>query len=270
METQHTSSRTIQSVDTTFSLLEAVLDRDGAGVTELADALDMNKSTVHHHLATLEKHHFVTNDGGTYRLGLGFLVYGGHARQDQDAFEAVERDVDTLARKTSETARIVVEHAGYGLTLYQSTGENVTDPATHLGTIEHLHSTAAGKAFLAALPTEEVDSIVEERGLTGFTPNTITDRDELADELAAVRDDGVAFDDCEQVADTRCVATTFTDDSGTLVGAVSVSAPRERMGEARFRHELPRQVKTVCEGVHRVDDYEFRSKIPCISRTLPL
>lgn len=269
METRDTASRTIKSVETTFELLEVVLERNGAGVTELADALGMNKSTVHHHLATLEKHHFVTNDDGEYRLGLGALVYGGHARHEEDIFQAAKSDVDELARLTDETARLIVEHAGYGLTMYQSTGENVTETPTHLGTMEHLHSTAAGKAFLAALPEDEVDSILEERELTGFTSNTIRDRGRLTRELDQVRSDGVAFDDREQFEDVRCVATTFTGESGELLGAISVSAPRKRMEDARFERELPRQMKRVCELVHRVDDYEFRNKIPCISRTLP-
>lgn len=270
METQNTTSRTIKSVDTTFELLEEVLDRNGAGVTELADALGMNKSTVHHHLATLEKHHFVSNDDGEYRLGLGSLVYAGHARHEEDAFKTAKQDVDKLARTTRETARLVVEHAGYGLTQYQSTGQNVADTPTHLGTMEHLHSTAAGKAFLAALPEEEVDTIVEERGLTGFTPNTIRDRDQLSEELEQIRSDGIAFDDCEQTENTRCVATTFTGDSGDLLGAISVSAPRDQLEDHRFRNELPRQIKTICEIVQPVDDYRFRNEIPCISRTLPL
>jgi len=103
------------------------------------------------------------------------------------------KDVDELARLTDETARLVVEHAGYGLTMYQSTGQNVTETSTHLGTMEHLHSTAAGKAFLAALPEAEVDAIIDERRRTGFTPNTIRDRDQPGEELGRVRADGVAF-----------------------------------------------------------------------------
>lgn len=134
-------------------------------MTELANALDLSKSTVHHHLATLENQHFVSNDGGKYHLGMGFLIYGGHARNEEDLFKTRKKDVDKLARITDETVRLVVEHAGYGLTLYQSTGQNVSETLTRLGTMEHLHSTAVGKAFLASLPDEEVQRIVDEREL---------------------------------------------------------------------------------------------------------
>lgn len=270
MDQSNPTSRTVKSVDTTFEVLEEILRRNGAGVTELADALDLSKSTVHHHLASLEKQHFVSNEDGRYTLGLGFLVYGGHARNEAEVYEAGKRDVDKLARITNETARLVVEHAGYGLTLYQSTGQKSEDPRTHVGTMEHLHSTAAGKAFLAALPAEEVDDIVDERGLEGFTPNTVTNRDELESELKRIRSDGIAFDDCEQFEDTRCLATTFTPDSSGLLGAISISAPADRMEESRFRRELPRRMKNLCEVIEQVDDYRFRNQVPCISRTLPL
>lgn len=270
MDVGSTSSRTIQAVDTSFEILAEILERDGARVTELADALETSKSTVHHHLATLEKHHFVSNDGGEYRLGLGSLIYGGHARNEYGLYQAGKRDVDKLARVTNETARLIVDHAGYGLTVYQSTGQKVDEPQTHVGTIEHLHSTAAGKAFLAALPDDNVDDIVDERGLEGITPNTIRNREALFEELGQIRDDGIAFDDREQFEDTRCIATTFTTDADELLGAISISAPAERMEDNRFREELPERMKRLCEVVEQVDQYSFRNKVPCISRTLPL
>lgn len=270
MDARPTTSRTIDAVDTSFEVLEAILERNGAGVTELADALDTSKSTIHHHLATLEKHHFVTNDGGEYRLGLGPLIYGGHARKDNAIYEAGKRDVDKLARITNETARLIVEHAGYGLTVYQSTGQKVDEIPTHVGTMEHLHSTAAGKAFLAALPDDDVDDIVDRRGLHGFTPNTIQDPDELYGELEQIRADGIAFDDREQFEEMRCIATTFTTKSAGLLGAISISAPAHRMEDRRFREELPQRMKRLCEVVKQVDQYSLRNSVPCISRTLPV
>ncbi|RJT01485.1 IclR family transcriptional regulator [Halococcus sp. IIIV-5B] len=270
MPTSNNTSRTVKAVDTSFEILEEVLHRDGAGVTELADALSLSKGTVHHHLASLEKQYFVSNREGQYTLGLGALVYGGHAQSKDAVFTAGKQDVDKLARITNETARLIVEHAGYGLTLYQSVGQKVDNPRTHIGTMEQLHSTAAGKAFLAALPVPDVNDIVDERGLEGFTSNTIQDRDELIAELEQIRSDGIAFDDCEQFDDIRCIATTFTTEDSGLLGAISISAPAERMGETRFRQELPRRMKNLCEVIEQVDHYQFQSRVPCISRTRPL
>ncbi|MFC6962957.1 IclR family transcriptional regulator [Halocatena marina] len=269
METPTNSSRTIQSVETTFTLLDEIRRRNGAGVTELADVLDLSKSAVHHHVATLEKENFLTKIDGKYRIGLRFLTFGSHSRKKEEIFENGKNDADTLARKTGETVRLIVENSGYGLTLYQSTGQKVENPRTHLGMVEHLHSTAAGKAFLAALPQEEVETIIEEWGLKQFTENTITEREELQRELKQIREHGFAFDDREQFDEIRCVATTITADSGDLLGAISIAAPIDRMDDHRFRYELPRLLQNVVEMIERVDEYRFRHELPCISRTLP-
>ena len=269
MSSRGNGSRTIGSVETSFRILEEIRRRNGAGVTELAEALDLSKSAVHHHVATLAQHNYLAKMDGRYRVGLRLLTFGGHARREEELFTAGRDDADRLARTTGETARLIIENTGYGLTLYQATGENADDPPTHTGTMEHLHSTAAGKAFLAALPREEVGAIVDQGGLKRFTPNTIVDREALYDELASIRSEGFAFDDEEQFEGVRCVATTITDDGDDLLGAVSVSAPVERMDDRRFRTGIPDALRGVSNAVERVDDYRFRHELPCISRTLP-
>ena len=269
MSTKKGGSRTIKSVETSFAVLEEIRRRNGAGVTELANALGLSKSAVHHHVTTLEQQNFLTKIDGQYRLGLRFLTFGGHARKKEEIFESGKDDVDKLAGKTGETARLIVENSGYGLTLYQSTGKNVKNPRTHLGMMEHLHSTAAGKAFLAALPPEEVDTIIGKQDLKQFTEKTIVKRESLHRELDQIRTDGLAFDDGEQFDGVRCIATTVTANSNGLLGAISVSAPTERMADRRFREELPDVLRDVAEAIERVDDYRFRHELPCISRTLP-
>jgi IclR family transcriptional regulator, acetate operon repressor len=43
----------VKSTETTFEIIEALMDLDGAGVTELANYLDLPKSNVHNYLSTL-------------------------------------------------------------------------------------------------------------------------------------------------------------------------------------------------------------------------
>lgn len=269
MDSQNNSSRTIGSVETSFHILEEIKRRDGAGVTELAEALGLSKSAVHHHVATLAQHNYLARIEGKYQIGLRLLTFGGHARRKEELFVSGREEVDELAQITGETARLVIENSGYGLTLYQATGENVTEPPTYTGTMEHLHSTAAGKAFLAALPHEEVGAIIDQGGLKQFTPNTIADRGALYEELATIRLEGFAFDNEEQFEGVRCVATTITNDKNDLLGALSVSGPVERMEDRRFRTEIPDALRNVSRAIERVDEYRFRHDLPCISRTLP-
>ncbi|WP_276254657.1 IclR family transcriptional regulator [Halomontanus rarus] len=237
--------KTIKSVETAIHLLQAIHDREEAGISELAEEFDLSKSTIHHYLKTLELYDCLENVDGRYRLGLRFLTFGGQARARETIYRLAKRDVDQLARQTGEEVRLIVERGGYGITLYQATGEHVDSSRTHVGSIEELHCTAAGKAFLAALPESRVDELLADIELTAHTPETITDRDELEAELAEIRSRHVAFDDEERYEGVRCVAAAITTRSGELLGAISVSGSTERLTGDRFQTTIPDQIRNI-------------------------
>lgn len=57
-----------------------------------------------------------------------------------------------------------------------------------------LHCTSLGKAIMAFLPDEEVQNIIKEKGLVGFTDITITKKETLEKELKEIRKTGYAID----------------------------------------------------------------------------
>ncbi|MFB6151458.1 MAG: IclR family transcriptional regulator [Haloarculaceae archaeon] len=230
---------TIQSVEKAFRVLEAVRDGGPAGVTEIASRIGAPKSSVHHYARTLESMGYLDKDGGAYDLGIRLLSLGGPARSNQHLFQLARDDVDDLAERTGEQARLIREQDGYEITLYQATGENLPEPYGPLGGIDPLHCTAAGKAFLAELSETEVAQFLDELDLTPRTPNTITEPEELRRELEAIRERGVAFDDRERYEGVRCVAAAIGTDATGSSGAISVSGPVERMDDERFRETIP-------------------------------
>lgn len=242
-EDEETPGKTIKSVETAFRILEALRDGERMGVTELADALDISKSTVHHHVNTLANENYLEREEGTYELGLGMLTFGGTARSREQIFALAREDVDRLAEETGELVRLVAEWDSHGVILYQSAGGNVDGETTHVGSVHELHCTAAGKAFLAELPAECWDELLDVDALTGYTENTITDPDELEAELDRVEMQGIAFDDEEYHDGIRCVASAISDHSGELLGAISVSGPTDRIDDDRFRSEIPHQIR---------------------------
>jgi DNA-binding IclR family transcriptional regulator len=240
-----TTGKTIQSVGIALEILEELRHRGTAGVTDLAAAIDRSKSTAHHYVKTLEEYGYVERSGTEYQLGLRLLTLGGQAREHETVYTMSKNEVDRLARETGETARLVVSRAGYSVTIYQSTGADVEEAVTHVGSEAPLHSTAAGKAYLANLDRSDVEAILDRVGMERFTEHTITDREELYGELDRIHERGVAYDDEEQCDGVRCVASPITTEDGAVLGAISVSGPVDRFDEERFRTELPNAVQNV-------------------------
>jgi DNA-binding IclR family transcriptional regulator len=92
------------------------------------------------------------------------------------------------------------------------------------------------------MPDEAVDEVIDARGLPPLTEHTITDEATLREELADIREEGVAFDDEERVRGLRSVAVPIRTEAGEVVGAISVAGPTSRLDGDRFASTLPRRL----------------------------
>ncbi|RAW44980.1 IclR family transcriptional regulator [Halorubrum sp. 48-1-W] len=238
----------IQAVERSMAIVEEIRRRDGAGVTELADHFGFSKSTVHDHVTTLERAGYLAREGDEYHVGLRFLTLGGHARQRQELYELAKSEVDDLAEETGESAKFVVEDRGRGIYLYQSLGDNAIRTDSHVGTRVYLHANSVGKAILANLPEDRVERILDRHGMPRWTEHTITDRDELYEELRDIRDRGVAFDDEERIRGLRCVAAPVIRD-GDVLGSISVSGPTKRFDEQDYMDRMAELVRSTARVI---------------------
>lgn len=232
----------VRTTEKTLRLIEELMTKDPCGVSELASDLDMGKSAVHNHLNTLRTHGYVLKEGDTYRLGLKFLEVGGHSRKSMEIYQVAEPDVKSLAAETGELANLLVEEQGMGVYLMRAKGEEAVDLDTHAGLRTNLHTTALGKAILANLPEERVESILDRHGLERKTPRTVGTREELFDALAEIRERDYAVDDGERLEGLRCVASAITSSDGEVLGAISVSAPANRVSDETLHGALPERV----------------------------
>ncbi|MDS0300173.1 IclR family transcriptional regulator [Halogeometricum sp. S1BR25-6] len=232
----------VKSVEIAFSILDALMELDGAGSTELAAHFGMPKSTIHNYLSTLLQEELVVKEESKYHVGIRFLEYGAYARQRSNIFEIATPEVDKLADSTGELANLMVEEYGRGSYLHRARGANAVRVESHVGTRVPLHSTALGKTILANLDESRVEEILDTHGLEPVTANTITDRETLYEELETIRERGLAFDDGERIRGLRCVAAPILSNNDRILGAVSVSGPSNRVQGEYLEEELAQKL----------------------------
>jgi len=233
----------VKTTRTTFRILEELKNRTQATLTELADEFELSKSSIHNYLKTLESDGYVIKDGNTYRIGLRFLEYGGHARHNERLYHIAREEVTKLAEETGEMSNLLTEEQGRGIYLYRSHGEQAVQTDSYTGQRVYLHNTALGKSILAHLPQQRVEEIIERHGLPSTTENTITNKSELYNELDQIREDGVAFDDEARLEGLRCVGVPIINNNDRVEGAISLSGPTSRFQGERFRSEIPKKLK---------------------------
>ena len=84
MDTANRSNTFVQSVDRAISVMEFLSRRGWSGVTEVANELNIHKSTAYRLLTTLRDRGLVEQDAATekYRLGFGLVLLASAVRAD--------------------------------------------------------------------------------------------------------------------------------------------------------------------------------------------
>ncbi|MFO7927660.1 MAG: IclR family transcriptional regulator [Halobacteriota archaeon] len=233
------STKQVKSARTVFSVIEAVYQLDGGGVSEIATRLGMAKSSIHAHLNTLESCEYLVREGDQYHVSLKFLELGEFAKSRKTEYKISQRKVRELAEETEERSQFIVEEHGRGVYVHREVGERGVHTDPGIGKRIPLHSTAAGKAILAELPTDRVESVLDTWGLESVTDNSITDAESLYDELDGIRERGYAFNLEENVPGLNAVGVAVTGSDGRVCGALSVSGPSHRLEGSLLYEEIP-------------------------------
>jgi len=232
----------VKAAKVSLEIVEILRERNGAGVSEIARAVDKPTSTVHDHLQTLEQEEYLVKEGTQYHVSTRFLQLGNQAQSRKKVYEIARPEVDELAEKTGEHSNLMIEEHGLGVFLYKARGPDAVQLDTHAGMRVPLQTTALGKTIMAFRPRSEVESYLDRHGLPEVTERTITDSEELFETLDQVRERGYAYDDEERVKGMRCLAAPITDQDERAIAAVSVSGPKSRMQGDRFSDEIPEQI----------------------------
>jgi DNA-binding IclR family transcriptional regulator len=122
--------------------------------------------------------------------------------------------------------------------VYQNRGENAIKTDIEIGQRFGMHHTAAGKAILAHLPDDEIRTILDHRGQEKKTENTITDPDEMFEEVEKICERGYALNQGEGVSNVHAIATPVLTRRPEVVGSISIAGPRYRFNEERVEGEL--------------------------------
>lgn len=226
----------IQSVDRALQILDVIAEFGGeASLSSIAERSGLNISTCHHLIATLANRGYVSQAAGTrsYSLGSRILHLSAACLRHVDLPRLAQRYIDRINERTGEAAQLAVMQGTDLVGLLRREARHAVRVDVGLGSkFNAAHATASGKAILAWLPDTERDRILADKGLTAFTPKTITDPQTLIEELRLVRRTGFSVDRQEFQQGVLCIGAAVRDHAGAVVGAISASVPSYRATNA--------------------------------------
>lgn len=220
------SRQGVQAIARAATILRALeAAPQGLGISELATATQLPKSTVHRLVTALAAEQLASQDGeGRVRLGNAIARLGAASREALG--EQLRPVLVDLRRRLDETVDLAVLDGAAVRFVDQVPAPRRLRAMSSVGELFPLHCTANGKALLATMPTERVEALLPAR-LERFTPQTIASRAKLLDELAQVRETGVAFDR-EEHTEGICAVGAAVGEVDDPLAAISVPVPGPR------------------------------------------
>jgi DNA-binding IclR family transcriptional regulator len=250
---KRTSRRaTIQSVDRAARILETLAAGPRRyGVSELSDRLEISRPTVHGLLQTLLAHGFVEQDrhSDKYQLGPGLLQLGNSYLDINELRSRSIVHAERLAERADAAVRVGVMHGDSVLVVHHVFRPDTTLQILEVGAELPVHASALGKAILAFVPPEVLDDLTAEP-LATLTSRTLGEA-ALRDELAKVRETGIARERDEAVLGESSLAGAIFDHSGHAVGSIGVVGDTERIVPRGPAKGLSAAVAEAARGVSR-------------------
>ncbi|GAP15813.1 transcriptional regulator [Longilinea arvoryzae] len=228
----HDQKSLIQSLDRGLQLLEIISQaKEPMGLPELSELLNVDRSTVHRLLGTLQKRNYVVQDAVTkhYSLGLKVIELSRRALDGINFRSIAKPYLKRLSKETGESTNLFILTNNHAVCVDYEASPSPLAVTNDTGIIYIMHATAGGKVLLAFMPEAIQQKVINSSPLPAFTPRTFTDASTLMMHLQQIRAQGYAIDDEERYVGVRCIAAPIFDHTGKNIAGISISGPASRV-----------------------------------------
>ncbi|MDR3405481.1 MAG: IclR family transcriptional regulator [Chthoniobacter sp.] len=209
---------------------------EGATLSELGTELDISIASVFRLAGGLEELGYIRRDEKTKRFAVTqkLLLLGQPHSGRRSLVESALEPMRRILAATGETTQLCCLAEADCVMLEQLPALHPFKYVVDLGSRVPIHCCAPGKAMLAFLPDDVLDSILPRLKFEKHTERTILSREALLVEFERVRARGYALDCGEHFDGIHCVAAPLLDRHGHTIAAITIAGPAARVPASQF------------------------------------
>lgn len=205
---------------------------------EIAVRSGLPLPTVYRLAQALSEHGMLEKDENRFRLGLILMHLGALVAEQIDIRRQALPHLRWLNEQTQENAELHVRKGDVRIVVEMVRSSQSLRPFADIGTPIPLHLGAAGKVLLAWLPAAESRALAS-HSATHFPSEQTFDEQKLQEQLQHIRSEGWAFSEGERAPGVAALAAPIFDLTGTVVGAITLTAPALRLSPQRRQQLIP-------------------------------
>ncbi len=242
MRTQESSAASGKSKLGGFSrairLLDEITAHGPLRFAELEERLQLPKATLHRALNDLILERLIQFDDRSlnYTAGFRVLELANQIWAKSDIRTLARDQLEKLCEISNETVQLSVLADLHTVYIDSIESSNTIRMSMNVGNKVPVYCSAPGKALLAGCSYEEQKSIISRLAFAEFTSNTITNPQQLLNELETINNDGIAREDEEHFLGIKAIAANIVDNAGIAVASISITAPTFRANDDQFEN----------------------------------
>ncbi len=242
----------------------AILELFRANVTHLtassvATEIRMSRAAARRLLLTLQDLGYLQGDRQRFWLTPRILRLGQNLFAVNSLWQMVNHRVVDLANAFNEPCAAAVLDGLDIIYVARDSARHIYTSRLAIGDRMPAHCSSLGKILLAALPPNDLDTLLATRPLLKRTEKTITDPAALKIELDQVRRDHWAKVEDEMDEGTISIAVPLRGAAGGLVAALNVASHRSRCDIAAMVTTMLPQLQIAAQEIEVIiRSYELR------------
>lgn len=224
-----------------FDILECFKnDSHEIGLSDIAVKVGLPVSSVHRIIQSLEFEGLLLQnpENKKYCLGTKFLNFSIKCQAYQKYVDIASKLVDELGQLTGETINLAICSCDNTIHIYRAESHHILRPTFPLNRPFPAYCTAVGHIFLS-----EMSKSAQHWAYANNADEIGISEEEFLALLQNVAKNGYAFDDQNFSAGLRCVSAPVRLSNGTVIFALSISAPCARMDDVAYENARQLVVK---------------------------
>lgn len=231
------SSNRVQSIDRAVLILECFSEtKRELKLSEIANVLNLNKSTVHGIINTLKFHGFIDQDESTlkYRLGIRFMEFGDVVVNSMNIRNTAYPVIEDVCGKIEETVNLAILDGSDIIYIEKKECSNSIRISSRIGVRIPAYATAGGRIILSYMDKNKLACILPKK-LKAFTASSLTDKNKLIQSFEEINKVGYAIDNEGLIQGMISVAAPIFDYKGNVLYSLSIIGPTIRMTEEKIK-----------------------------------
>lgn len=241
----------IQSVDRAIQIVDLFTgDLTELGITEIAQMMNLGKSTVYGLVNTLLAAGYLEQnpENKKYHLGLKLFELGSIVQERMNIREIALPYLKNISKEFGMTVHMGLYQDWEVIYIDKVDAPNTRIVYSQVGKRAPMYCTGIGKAVLANLKAADIQYILRTQFREKLTPHTRIEDGQILQELEEIRKKGYSVDNEEVEIGLKCVAVPIFDYRKNPVAAISISstaAVMERMNIEEAASKLKRNAMEI-------------------------